>query len=82
MWSYNGNNNVFNLVIFVYEITGIVIERRTKMKRIYEKVDTSKLLKCEQEIISVFLKDYLPKSKHRALFELLEIERELTYREE
>jgi len=51
------------------------------MRRIYEKVDNDYLLKIHEETIKAIL-DYLPKSKYRGFFELLEIERELTLREE
>ena len=51
------------------------------MKRIYDKVKTNYLLKMHEKIGKIIF-DYLPKEKHRALLELLEIERELTLREE
>jgi len=51
------------------------------MKRIYEKCNTNYLLKMHEKIEKIIL-DYLPKAKYRGLFELLEIERELTLREE
>lgn len=51
------------------------------MKRIYKKVDTNYLLKMHKKESDEIL-EYLPKTKRGLLFELLEIERELTQREE
>jgi len=52
------------------------------MDRNYEHCADTLLLKKQKEITNFLLKHYIPKSKHRAFFELLEIERELTLREE
>jgi len=59
----------------------VIFNKGEKMRRIYNKVNTNYLMKMHEKIGKIIL-DYLPKEKHRALLELLEIERELTLREE